>query len=62
MARTFGCLPSDVQARGTTYDIMVYDVLMAWDQYREDKKNGKITTPMVDEKELLEILKRAKGS
>ena len=61
MARTFGCLPSEVDAKASTFDIMVYDVLMAWDQYKEDKKNGRISTPQVDEEQLIEMMKRAKG-
>jgi hypothetical protein len=61
IARTFGCLPSEVDSKASTFDVMVYDVLMTWDQYKEDKKNGKISTPNLDEKELLDIIKRAKG-
>jgi len=61
MARTFGVLPSEVDSRASTFDVMVYDVLMAWDQYKEDKKHGRISTPNLDEKDLVEILKRAKG-
>jgi hypothetical protein len=61
MARTFGCLPSEVDAKASTFDVMVYDVLMAWDQHKEDKKQGKISTPDIDEAQLMEIMKRAKG-
>ena len=40
---------------------MIYDVLMAWDQYQNDRANGKTVTPNVDEKTLMEIMKKAKG-
>ena len=61
MARTFGCLPSEVDSRATTFDLMVYDVLMAWDQHKQDKQNGNLAPPNVSEEELLKILKKAKG-
>lgn len=61
IARTFGQLPSKVRDEGTTFDIMVHDVLMAWDQYQNDRANGKMITPDVDEKTLLEIMQKAKG-
>lgn len=54
-------LPSYVKDHGTTFDLMVHDVLMAWDQHNHDRANGKMTTPNVDEKTLMEIMNKAKG-
>lgn len=61
MARTFGCLPSHVNTHGTTFDLMVYDVLMAWDQHKQDRQNGNLAPPNVSEEELLKIMQRSKG-
>jgi hypothetical protein len=61
VARVFGKLPSEVVAHASTFDLMVYDVLMAWDKYKEDKQNGKLTPAELDEAELMKLLKKAKG-
>jgi hypothetical protein len=54
-------LPSHVKDEATTFDLMVYDVLMAWDRYKQDQANGKLNPAEVSEDRLLEILKQAKG-
>jgi hypothetical protein len=40
---------------------MVYDVMVAWDNYKEDRANGRLTPPQVSEEKLLEIMRKAKG-
>jgi hypothetical protein len=61
MAKTYGMLPSEVQARATTFDVMVMDVMAAWEKHLDDRANGRISTPDVDTATLEEILKKAKG-
>jgi hypothetical protein len=60
VARAFGKLPSEVADHASTFDLMVYDVLMAWDKYKEDKQNGKLNPESLDEAELMKLLKRAR--
>jgi hypothetical protein len=40
---------------------MVYDVMVAWENYKEEKANGKLSPPQVSEEDLLEIMRKAKG-
>lgn len=34
LAKQYGCLPSQVRDHATVYDIMIYDVMMAWEKYQ----------------------------
>jgi hypothetical protein len=40
---------------------MVYDVLMAWDRYQQDRQSGKLNPGNLNEDQLIEMMKRAKG-
>ena len=60
LAKTYHLLPSEVLARGTTYDIMVMDVMMAWEDYQKQKADGNYV-PKLSESELLQILEENKN-
>jgi hypothetical protein len=36
LAKTYGILPSDVLARGTTFDLMVMDVFTTWENHQQN--------------------------
>ena len=36
IAKTYGVLPSDVLARGTTFDLMVTDVYATWERHQQN--------------------------
>jgi len=36
LAKHYGKLPSEIVAHGTTYDVMVYDIMTAWEQYQRN--------------------------
>lgn len=59
IARAFGQLPSYVRDHGETFDLMVFDVLMTWEQHKKDRANG--VPPNVDEATLLKILEQTKN-
>lgn len=40
MAKLYGLLPSDVASRATTYDLMVTDVLAAYEHYQAVTAQG----------------------
>ena len=40
MAEKFGMLPHEVEARATTYDFMITDVLATYDKYQHAKSKG----------------------
>lgn len=57
MAKLYGLLPSEVEFRATTYDLMITDVLATWDSHQADPAQ----TENYSEDQLQEILKGAKG-
>lgn len=36
IAKTYGLLPSEVEARATAFDLMVADVHTAWENYQQN--------------------------
>jgi hypothetical protein len=58
LAKHYGLLPSEVSSRATTFDLMVYDVSMTWEQHQQDKAEGKNTMPKLSEDELLKLVRK----
>ena len=60
IARHYGVLPSQVRESGTTYDLMIYDVMMAWEQHQQEQASGKKTTPVLSQEDMMSALERVK--
>jgi hypothetical protein len=60
MAKTYGLLPSQIQALGTTYDLEVFSVLTAWEQKQIDKAQGKVSAPSLSQDEMKSMIDRVK--
>jgi hypothetical protein len=60
IAKQYGQLPSTVRESGTTYDLMIYDVMMSWEQYQQEKASGKTPTPQLSQEEMMAALERVK--
>jgi len=62
MAKELGMLPSYVEQHATTYDIMVMDVLNAYDNYQHQKATGKIDPSVYKfkQEELQNMLEKAR--
>lgn len=60
MAEKYGLLPSEVMSRGTTFDLVCWDITSTWDLYQMNKAQGKDTKPPMSEEKLLDIIKRNK--
>ena len=60
LAKHYGVLPSQVREHGTTYDLMIHDVMMSWEQHQQDKATGKKTTPELSQEEMMAALERVK--
>jgi len=61
IAKTYGVLPSHVIVNATTYDLMIADVMGAWEEYQYNKAMGKPTIPNYTQEELMNMLKIGKG-
>jgi hypothetical protein len=61
LAKTYGVLPSYVRDNASTFDLMIMDVMVTWEQHRQDQADGKLSAPELSQDELLKILKETKG-
>jgi len=62
MARTYGCLPSECLVRADSFDVMVLDVANTYKEYKRAKDSGEpLPEQLLDEEELVNRLKRARG-
>jgi hypothetical protein len=60
LAKTYHKLPSEVLAHATTFDIMVYDVMTAWEQEQSDRANGVKKTPELTQQQMLDMVAKTK--
>jgi hypothetical protein len=60
IAKQYGILPSMVRELGTTYDLMIYDVMMSWEQYQQEQASGKKSTPKLSEEAMMAAMERVK--
>ncbi len=62
MARTYGCLPSQVLRQADTFDLMVMDVSVANMEMEQAKREGKpIPDRLLQQDELVERFKEVTG-
>ena len=55
----YGMLPSQVREQATTYDMLVTDVMLAWEHQKiEEHKSGVKTPPKLSEQEMQAMLER----
>jgi len=63
MAKDLGMLPSQVEKDATTYDIMVMDVLSTYENYQQQKANGKVDPSVFQytQDELKAMMEKSRG-
>lgn len=61
IAKHYGVLPSQVHSMGTTYDLMIYDVMMSWEKYQQEKADGKKPLPNLTKDQMTAMLERVKN-
>ena len=60
IAKQYGILPSQVCEFGTTYDLMIYDVMMSWEQYQQEKANGNNPAPNLSQEQMMVMMDKVK--
>lgn len=62
IGKRYGLLPSEVLARGNTFDLYIMDAALTFENYHNKKaaNNGKAPIPDYTEEELMKIMKREK--
>ena len=61
MAKTYGMLPSEVEARATSFDIMVTDVYTTWEKHQMDKASGRASLDNYNPDDLKELMERTRN-
>jgi hypothetical protein len=56
----YGQLPSYVEANATTFDIMVYDVMMSWEEHQRNQAEGKLDTPKLSQEQMTAMLEKVR--
>jgi len=57
----YGQLPSYIQANATTFDIMVYDVMMSWEEHQQNQAEGKLQTPKLSQEQMMAMLEKVRN-
>jgi len=60
IAKQYGQLPSQVRESGTIYDLMIYDVMMSWEQYQQEKAEGKNHAPQLSQEQMTAMMEKVK--
>jgi hypothetical protein len=63
LSKDLGMLPSQVELQATTYDIMVMDVLNTYENYQQQKANGKVDPSVFQytQDELKAMMEKSRG-
>lgn len=63
LSKDLGMLPSQIEQQATTYDIMVMDVLNTFENYQQQKVNGKVDPKVYNytEEELKAMMEKSRG-
>ena len=57
----YGQLPSYIQANATTFDIMVYDVMMSWEEHQRNQSEGKLETPKLTQEQMIAMIEKTRN-
>ena len=57
IAKKYGQLPSHVAAYGSSYDLMIDDIMTTWENYQKNPSDS----DQYKEEELLKIMKETRG-
>ena len=62
MGKRYGKLPSELFLKADTFDLMVMDVAIGYEQIILDKQNNKVNPRSYDEDELMERLNKVRAN
>jgi hypothetical protein len=61
MAKHYHVLPSVIMEQATTYDLLVFNSVMAWEQEQQDRAAGKKPVPKVSTEQMTAMLERVRS-
>lgn len=61
LAKMYGQLPSYVKANATTYDLMVMDTVLSWENQKYNESQGIKTVPKLSQEQMMEMIRQARS-
>lgn len=61
MAKRYGLLPTEVLERATTFDMVILDAAVGYEQFVTDRARGVKKSPEVPQQKLVEVINQYKG-
>lgn len=61
MAKRYGLLPTEVLERATTFDMVILDAAVGYEQFVTDRARGVKKPPDIPQQKLVEVMKQYKG-
>jgi hypothetical protein len=61
LAKTYGQLPSYVRDNATTYDIKVMELMLSWEEQKENKAAGKPPVPQLTQEQMKAMIAQARN-
>jgi hypothetical protein len=60
MAKRYSLLPSEVLDRASTFDLVIMDVALGFENYQRDLADGKKPAPNLKQDQMLDMIKRTR--
>ncbi len=60
LGKRYSLLPSEVMTKASTFDLVVLDAALGYQNYMQDKAEGKKTTPKLSQEEMMAAMKRVR--
>ena len=60
LGKRYSLLPSEVMSKASTFDLVVLDAALGYQNYIQDRAEGKKTTPKLSQEEMMAAMERVR--
>jgi hypothetical protein len=60
LGKRYSLLPSEVMTKASTFDLVVLDAALGYQNYIQDKADGKKATPKLSQEEMMAAMERVR--
>ena len=60
LGKRYSLLPSEVMTKASTFDLVVLDAALGYQNYMQDKAEGKKQTPKLSQEEMMAAMERVR--
>jgi len=60
LGKRYSLLPSEVMSKASTFDLVVLDAALGYQNYIQDKADGKKATPQLSQEEMIAAMERVR--